>query len=145
VRALEDAVVVLMVEKRQCVEDLDAILSVPGIDMVQFGPADYSMSIGRPGEFSHPEVLKAEETMIETALSKGIHPRAEISEPAEAARYLKLGVKHFCMGWDVGILHDYWRGRGEAMAGLLKGARGKKGGGKKSGDKANGKKKGNYR
>ncbi len=78
-------------------------------------------------------------TPIETALRKGIHPRAEISEPEEAARYLKMGVKHFCMGWDVGILHDYWRGRGEAMAGLLKGARGKKSA------KAKGKKRGNYR
>ena len=46
VKALDEVVVAIMVEKRQCVEDLDAILSVPGLDMVQFGPADYAMSIG---------------------------------------------------------------------------------------------------
>jgi 2-keto-3-deoxy-L-rhamnonate aldolase RhmA len=30
-------VIAIMVEKRECAEDLEAILSVPGIDMVQFG------------------------------------------------------------------------------------------------------------
>ena len=35
VTALNDIVVVLMIEKRQCVEDLDAILSIKGIGKVQ--------------------------------------------------------------------------------------------------------------
>ena len=123
--ALEDAVVAIMVEKRQCVEDLDAVLSVPGIDMVQFGPADYAMSIGKAGEWSHPDVRRAEQLTIETALKKGVHPRAEIAEPSEAERYLEMGVKHFCIGWDVDILHTFWRTRGETMHDLLAGSAGK--------------------
>jgi len=95
--------------------DLDAILSVKGIDMVQFGPADYAMSIGLAGQWSHPDVVKAERLTIETALRKGIHPRVEIGDPAQAARYQEMGVKHFCLGWDVGILHDWWRANGTLM------------------------------
>ena len=45
-----------MVEKKSCVDDLEAILSVPGIDMVQFGGSDFSMSIGKPGQHGDPEV-----------------------------------------------------------------------------------------
>ena len=119
VKALDDAVVAIMVEKRQCVEDLDAILSVPGIDMVQFGPADYSMSIGLTGEWTHPDVQRAERKTIETALKKGLHPRAEISEPAQAARFLEMGVKHFCIGWDVTILHERWKTNGAEMRTIL--------------------------
>ena len=115
VKALEDVVVAIMVEKRECVEDLDAILSTKGIDMVQFGPADYAMSIGVAGQWTHPDVVKAERLTIETALKKGIHPRVEIGDPAEAARYIEMGVKHFCMGWDVNILHGWWRANGEQM------------------------------
>ena len=37
VEALNEVVIAIMVEKRECVEDLEAILSVQGIDMVQFG------------------------------------------------------------------------------------------------------------
>jgi 4-hydroxy-2-oxoheptanedioate aldolase len=97
------------------VEDLDAILSTKGIDMVQFGPADYAMSIGVAGQWTHPDVVKAERLTIETAFKKGIHPRVEIGDPKEAARYIEMGVKHFCMGWDVNILHGWWRANGEQM------------------------------
>jgi 4-hydroxy-2-oxoheptanedioate aldolase len=90
--------------------------------MVQFGPADYAMSIGYPGEWTHPEVRAAERLTIATALKKGLHPRVEIRDPAQAAPYIEMGVKHFCMGWDVGVLHDYWHTNGQAMAALLGGA-----------------------
>ncbi|HET7881007.1 MAG TPA: aldolase/citrate lyase family protein [Acetobacteraceae bacterium] len=120
VRALDEVVVALMIEKRQCIEDLDAILAVKGIDMVQFGPADYAMSIGLAGQWSHPEVVKAETRTIETALKFGIHPRVEIGDPAEAARYQEMGVKHFCLGWDVGILHGWWQANGTLMRGRLR-------------------------
>jgi 2-keto-3-deoxy-L-rhamnonate aldolase RhmA len=115
VKALDQAVVVIMVEKRQCVEDLDAILSVPGIDMVQFGPADYAMSIGKPGQWPHPDVAAAERQTIETALKTGILLRVELVEPVQGARYLEMGVRHFCIGWDVSILHHWWRDNGAPM------------------------------
>lgn len=121
VRALDRIVVAIMVEKRECVEDLEAILSTPGLDMVQFGPADYSMSIGLTGQWTHAAVRRAERRTIETALAKGLHPRAEIGDPAQAARYLEMGVKHFCIGWDVGILHKWWSDNGSAMRTLLEG------------------------
>ena len=123
VQALDAAVVAIMVEKRECVEDLDAILAVPGIDMVQFGPADYAMSIGRPGEWTHGEVAAAERCTIEAALARGIAPRVELADPADAARYLDMGVRHFCIGWDVSILHAWWREQGAAMRTLLDGVR----------------------
>ena len=119
VKALDDVVIAIMVEKRECVENLDAILSTKGLDMVQFGPADYAMSIGVAGQWTHPDVLKAERTTIETALRKGLHPRAEISEPGQAARYLEMGVKHFCIGWDVAILHRWWDASGKEMRDIL--------------------------
>ena len=80
VEALNEVVIAIMVEKRECVEDLDAILSVPGLDMVQFGASDYSMSLGLTGQTSHPEVKKAELRTIETALKKGLHPRIELAD-----------------------------------------------------------------
>ena len=119
VAALDDVVIAIMVEKRECVEDLDAILSVKGIDMVQFGASDYSMSIGVTGQRNHPDVRKAELKTIETALAKGLHPRVELSDIKLAAPYLEMGVKHFCIGWDVRILHDWWRVSGEGMRAMF--------------------------
>ena len=121
VDALNEVVIAIMVEKRECVEDLDAILSVPGLDMVQFGASDYSMSLGLTGQTTHPEVKKAELRTIETALKKGLHPRIELADINHAGPYLEMGVRHFCIGWDVRILHDWWRTNGEGMRAILKG------------------------
>ena len=115
IQALDDVVVAIMVEKRQCVEDLESILSVPGIDMVQFGAADYAMSIGQPHNRAHPDVKAAERKTIELALKKGLHPRIELGDISMAAPYLEMGVKHFCIGWDVTILSNWWRDNGTAM------------------------------
>ena len=54
-QALRDVVVILMIEKREAVENLDEILAVPGIDMIQWGPADYTVSIGKPGARFDPD------------------------------------------------------------------------------------------
>lgn len=117
--ALDDAVIALMIEKAPAVENLEALLSVKGVDMVQFGPADYSMSIGLTGQFTHPRVLEAERHVIQTALKMGIAPRAEISRPEEAKRYLDMGVNHFCIGTDMCILFDWFKGTGGDMNKLL--------------------------
>jgi 4-hydroxy-2-oxoheptanedioate aldolase len=122
VQALNDVVIAVMIEKREAVEDLDALLSVKGLDMVQFGPSDYSMSIGVTGQRNHPDVLKAERTTIEMALKKGLHPRVELGDIRQAAPYLEMGVKHFCIGWDVRVLYDWWRTNGQGMRGMLAGA-----------------------
>ena len=120
VKALDDAVIALMIEKDPAVQNLEALLSVKGVDMVQFGPADYSMSLGLTGQWDHPRVREAEKHVIETALKMGIAPRAEISRPEEAARYLEMGVKHFCIGSDVNILFNWFRDCGKSMNQLLK-------------------------
>jgi 2-keto-3-deoxy-L-rhamnonate aldolase RhmA len=119
VDALNEVVIALMVEKRECVEDLDAILSVKGLDMVQFGGSDYSMSLGITGQRNHPDIKNAERKTIETALAKGLHPRVELADIKDAAPYLEMGVKHFCIGWDVRILHDWWRTNGANMRAML--------------------------
>jgi 2-keto-3-deoxy-L-rhamnonate aldolase RhmA len=119
VQALDDIVIAVMVEKRECVENLEEILSVKGLDMVQFGGSDYSMSIGLTGQRNHPDVKKAERKTIETALKLGLHPRVELADISLAAPYLEMGVKHFCIGWDVRILHDWWRTNGAEMRKLL--------------------------
>jgi len=144
VDALNEVVIAIMVEKKSCVDDLEAILSVPGIDMVQFGASDYSMSIGKTGQYGHPDVLAAETRTIKTALRMGLHPRVELRDPSQAGRYLKMGVKHFCIGWDVRILADWWDGKGAEMRDLLKAQKGKAKAQPKARPKAKAKGRGNY-
>ncbi|MEM2961014.1 MAG: aldolase/citrate lyase family protein, partial [Candidatus Bathyarchaeia archaeon] len=104
---------------RSSVEKLEEILSVEGVDMVQFGPADYSISIGLPGEVNHPKVREAEEKMIKTALRMNVAPRAEIRSPEDAKRYIDLGVRNFSIGTDVTIIFNWWKKNGEELKKIL--------------------------
>ena len=115
VQALRDVVVMIMIEKRPAVEQLQEILSVEGVDMIQWGPSDYSMSIGRAGERTAPEVKAVERKVFETALKMGVQPRAEIASVEQAQHYLDLGVRHFSLGTDLSILYNWWRTNGDRL------------------------------
>jgi 4-hydroxy-2-oxoheptanedioate aldolase len=119
IKRYEDSVIVMMIEKKAAVENLEAILRVKGIDMVQFGPSDYSMSIGLAGQRNHPSVVEAYEHTIKTAIKMGVRPRAEIQTPAEAEYYLNQGVKDFNLSTDTAILTAFYRDQGSALRQLV--------------------------
>jgi len=118
VRQCDDAVVALMIEKKEAMENLDEILAVEGVDMVQFGPVDYAVSLGKPTQRNSTEVIEAEIEMIERALANDVAPRVEIKYPEEAEPYLDKGVKHYSLNTDVNILHDFWQQQGGKLARL---------------------------
>ncbi len=115
VQALRDVVVMVMIEKRQAVEQLDEVLAVEGLDMIQWGPSDYSMSVGKAGQGGSAEIREVERRVIDSALKAGVQPRAEINSPDQAKYYLDLGVRHFCIGTDVTILFQWWKDNGEEL------------------------------
>ncbi len=117
--AMDDVVIALMIEKAEAMEQIDEILSIKGLDMVQFGPGDYSISIGKPGKGRDPDVQKAQRDMIEKALKKGIHPRVEIGNFEQAKPWIEMGVRHFCVGWDLRVIYDWCKVNGEGLKKLL--------------------------
>ena len=54
-----NTMVLVMFESATALENLDAILSVPGIDYYDWGPMDLSQSLGVPGEPNHPRCVEA--------------------------------------------------------------------------------------
>jgi len=53
--------------------------------------------------------------MIEVALAHGVQPRCEIATPEQAKYYIDLGVRHFCLGDELGNATRYWAQQGAAM------------------------------
>lgn len=58
-RALEETIVIVQIEHIRAVHNLEDILSVEGIDGFIIGPYDLSGSLNEPGNFNHPDFLKA--------------------------------------------------------------------------------------
>jgi 2-keto-3-deoxy-L-rhamnonate aldolase RhmA len=107
--AMNDVVVAVMIEKKAAIDDLKAILSVKGLDMVQFGPADYSISTGKSWRPNSGELQQREREIIEMALEMGVAPRVELASLEQAKPFFESGVRHFCIGWDVMMMADWCR------------------------------------
>lgn len=106
VRYCDDVVIAIMIEKKSLYEHLEEVLNMD-IDMIQFGPSDFSMSVGVPGQETHPKVVEAYERTVKLALKHDKHPRIELDSAANSEKWLNMGVKDYCIGWDVVVMHDY--------------------------------------
>ncbi len=119
VQTMRDTVIAFMIEKKSAMDDLEEILSIPHVDMVQFGPNDFSISDGRPGQSASAETQKVQRQMIEMALKRGVAPRVEINSFEQAKPFIEMGVKHFCVGWDMRVVYEWSKAQGPAMRKLL--------------------------
>lgn len=108
-----------MIEKKEAMENIDEICSVPGVDMIQFGPYDYSLSRGWKVSEHREELKEIEFKMIETALKHGVHPRCELNDVKDATVYVNLGVKHFNLGVELLILKNFLGEQGTTLRKLL--------------------------
>lgn len=123
--AMNEVVIAIMIEKKGAMDELEQILAIDGVDMLQFGPTDYSISVGKPGRGRDPDVQDAHKRMIEMALKAGKHPRVEIGSMEQAKPYLDMGVKHFCVGWDIAIVFGWCKQQAKLIEELgLQNARG---------------------
>lgn len=61
----------VQVESKTALDNLDEILDVEGIDGVFIGPADLSASLGYPDNAGHPEVQRIIETSIQRIRAAG--------------------------------------------------------------------------
>ena len=116
---LRDIVCCFMIEKKEAVDNIEDICAVKGVDMIQFGPSDFSMSCGVDARDNAENIRAAEEKCIKTALKYGVRPRAEINSPEAARRYIELGVKDFNIGGEIWNLSTMWNNNGKGLRDIL--------------------------
>jgi len=94
----------VQVESRAGLDNLEAITHVEGVDGVFIGPADLAASLGYRGNPGHPEVQNAIETAIAGIRRVGKAPGILSADEALARRYLELGCRFVAVGSDVSAL-----------------------------------------
>ncbi len=115
---LAGIVFTIMIEKNVAVENLDEVLErsrQKGVDMTQWGPADFGFSRGQPGLMRTPEIRPFEELVIKKSIEHGVPPRIEIGAVEQAKRYVDLGVRHFSIGSDRTLYRNSLMKLGEGM------------------------------
>jgi 4-hydroxy-2-oxoheptanedioate aldolase len=94
----------VQVETRAGLEQLDAILGVEGVDGVFIGPADLSADMGFPGRIDAPEVRAAIADALRRIRAAGKAPGILATDPAWARACLDDGVQFLAVGMDASLL-----------------------------------------
>lgn len=116
-RAHEELCVLVQVETREALDQIEAIAAVEGVDGVFIGPADLSASLGYIGQATHPEVQQAIADAIGRIVKCGKAAGILISDEKLARHYLALGATFVAVGLDTQILVR----QTSALAALYKG------------------------
>jgi 4-hydroxy-2-oxoheptanedioate aldolase len=98
----ENRLVIVQIEDPEPLSQLDKICQVDGIDMIFFGPGDFSHAIGHPAEFDHPEINRVRKLVVDTAHKYGKFA-GTVSVPSLAQCYLE-GYDFVNCGADVAAI-----------------------------------------
>lgn len=99
-RAEEQICLLVQVETRSALEQIESIAAVEGVDGVFIGPADLSASLGHIGNPQHPETQQALEQAAQRLRRVGKPAGILTVVEAEARRYIEWGYRFVAVGVD---------------------------------------------
>jgi 2-keto-3-deoxy-L-rhamnonate aldolase RhmA len=116
--AEDKTTVIVQIESQKGLDNMEEILSVPGIDVLFIGPMDLSSALGFIGQVDHPSVQQIIKEMVASIKKKGIAVGIHASNQEDAVYWAQQGVQYFTVGMDISLL----RSAGVSLANSLKGA-----------------------
>jgi len=105
-KANETIVRFAMIETAQALDNLDAILSVEGLDAIYIGPSDLSLALGCKPQFDdvEPKVAQAIDHIVERARAHGVQAGIHNGRPDVALARVAKGFRFVTVGSDARIL-----------------------------------------
>jgi 2-dehydro-3-deoxyglucarate aldolase/4-hydroxy-2-oxoheptanedioate aldolase len=98
---------VLQVESMECIEALDEILELKGMDCLCVGPMDLSASVGKLAQTRDPKVLAAYDKIGEIAAKHSVPLMISYGfSPAELEEWKDRGVRLFHVDGDLGLMRS---------------------------------------
>ena len=102
-RKANEILVIIQIEGKEAIQDIDNILKVDGIDIIFIGPYDLSQSLGVPGQVDHPMVKESMNEIVKRARSMGKLVGTFTDTIQSARMWKKAGIQYISYSVDVGI------------------------------------------
>jgi len=105
-RANDEIAVILLLETEKAMENLDEIVSVPGVDVAWMGHYDLTVSMGIPAQFDHPRLLAAMDALVASCRKHGVAAGFLPPTPESAVHWIDKGFRAISLGSDIGVFLD---------------------------------------
>jgi 2-keto-3-deoxy-L-rhamnonate aldolase RhmA len=105
-QANEDIAVILLLETEKAFENLNEIVSVPGVDVAWMGHFDLTVSMGIPAQFEHPRFLEAMDALVAACDRYRVAPGFLPATPESAIHWIQKGFRAISLGSDIGVFLD---------------------------------------
>jgi len=102
--ANEQTLVVVHVENKEMVDQVEELCQVPGIDVLFAVPGDLSQSIGKPMQVNDPEVVAMIEKIFNAAAKYNKIAGIWVGNAADAEKYIKMGARYIGYGSDTALI-----------------------------------------
>lgn len=100
-QANDETVVIAILETVTAFENLDAILSTPGLDVAWLGHYDLTVSMGIPAQFDHPRFREAWQALVDGCRRHGVAPAFMPASTAEFQDAQETGYQVLSLGSDL--------------------------------------------
>jgi 2-dehydro-3-deoxyglucarate aldolase/4-hydroxy-2-oxoheptanedioate aldolase len=87
----QNTTVICQIESVEGLENIEAIASTPGVDVLWVGHFDLTNSQGIPGEFHHPQFLEAMKLVVDTCRQHGLGAGIQPGNLAQAQEWMGMG------------------------------------------------------
>jgi len=118
-RANDELMVIAMVETVSALDDLEAIASTPGIDVLWVGHFDLTASMGIAGDFGNPRYADALAAVVDACERNGIAAGISTDTPEGAVELARMGFRFIAAGHDIVLLRDALQDRLAAVRAAL--------------------------
>lgn len=103
-QANADTLVLIQIEHKDAVAEVDQIAALKGVDVLFIGPADLGQSMGIVGQWDHPDIWQAIERVARAARNHGIHWAILPPSVPYARRCVELGCRMLSIGIDTWVV-----------------------------------------
>ena len=103
-QANDEICVLVQIESREALKNIEAIAAVDGVDGLFIGPADLSASLGHTGELNHPSVRAAIDDAFARIVKTGKAAGFLTADEDLSRRSIEQGVTFMAVGLDVNLL-----------------------------------------
>jgi len=113
--ANESVLVMVKIETKKGVENVDEIMAVPGIDVAFVGHTDLSVSLGMPLDYDRPEFVKARDAVLAACQRHGKIAGNLVGNPKWGKAWIKKGFRMIAYMGDIWLLQSALQSGLEAM------------------------------